>query len=176
MRSRLIKSLGSWHFEPLKLPEEEVLACTFILFESLFRKEGMQGDAGVSLGTLSAPRLICTFRDLRSPNPHQPKSPRSCSICVRHIAVQIGITTSNTPWTSSRPRTSFCILPVRFRRYRYCSPRGRMDDYGNRTRAYNARMPLLSRIWTSSRSTSQLSVMTSATQDSPMPSWYVDCL
>ena len=51
VRSRLIKSLGSWHFEPLKLPEEEVLACTYILFESLFRMEGMQEDAGISLST-----------------------------------------------------------------------------------------------------------------------------
>ncbi len=48
-RTRLIGSLGSWHFEPHKLPEEEVLACTYILFESLFRIEGMQEDAGVSL-------------------------------------------------------------------------------------------------------------------------------
>ena len=49
VRERLIDSLGSWHFQPLKLPEEEVLACAYILFESLFRLEGMQEDAGISL-------------------------------------------------------------------------------------------------------------------------------
>ena len=48
-RSRLIKSLDSWHFEPHKLPEEEVLSCTYILFEALFRIRGMQEDVGVSL-------------------------------------------------------------------------------------------------------------------------------
>lgn len=49
-RSRLIQSLGSWHFEPHKLPEEEVLACTYILFEALFRVRGMEADVGVTLG------------------------------------------------------------------------------------------------------------------------------
>ena len=48
-RSRLIESLGSWHFEPHKLPENQVLACTYILFEALFRIRGMQEDVGVSL-------------------------------------------------------------------------------------------------------------------------------
>ena len=48
-RTRLIESLGSWHFEPHKLPEEEVLACTYILFEALFRIQGMQDAVGVSL-------------------------------------------------------------------------------------------------------------------------------
>jgi len=41
VRSRLIRSLSRWHFEPQKLPDEEVLASTLILFESLFRIEGM---------------------------------------------------------------------------------------------------------------------------------------
>ncbi|KAF7798462.1 hypothetical protein EIP86_009683 [Pleurotus ostreatoroseus] len=54
VRERLIDSLGSWHFQPLKLPEEEVLACAYILFESLFRLEGMREDAGISLHVFQA--------------------------------------------------------------------------------------------------------------------------
>lgn len=49
-RRRLIESLGSWHFEPHKLPEDEVLACTYILFEAVFRIQGMQEAIDVSLG------------------------------------------------------------------------------------------------------------------------------
>lgn len=49
-RRRLIDALDSWHFEPHKLPDEEVLACTQLLFEALYRVEGMQGAVGVSLG------------------------------------------------------------------------------------------------------------------------------
>ncbi|KIP06366.1 hypothetical protein PHLGIDRAFT_119069 [Phlebiopsis gigantea 11061_1 CR5-6] len=53
-RSRLINSLDSWHFEPHKLPEEEVLSCTYLLFEALFRTQGMQEDVGVSLPQISS--------------------------------------------------------------------------------------------------------------------------
>ena len=42
MRSRLIHSLDRWYFEPHRLPDEEVLACTLLLFEALFRIEGMR--------------------------------------------------------------------------------------------------------------------------------------
>lgn len=48
-RTRLIRGLDSWHFEPHKLPDEEVLFCAQILFESLFQMENMQNDTGVSL-------------------------------------------------------------------------------------------------------------------------------
>lgn len=48
-RKRLIRGLDSWHFEPHKLPDEEVLFCAQILFESLFQIENMQCDTGVSL-------------------------------------------------------------------------------------------------------------------------------
>ena len=41
VRERLIHSLSSWHFEPHKLPEEEVIACSYILFEALYRIENM---------------------------------------------------------------------------------------------------------------------------------------
>ncbi|KAG1898497.1 uncharacterized protein F5891DRAFT_1043727 [Suillus fuscotomentosus] len=52
-RAHLIKSLDSWHFEPQNLPEEEVLFCAQILFESLFRIEHMREDIGVSLDDIS---------------------------------------------------------------------------------------------------------------------------
>lgn len=52
-RAHLINSLDSWHFEPQNLPEEEVLFCAQILFESLFRIEHMQEDIGVSLDDIS---------------------------------------------------------------------------------------------------------------------------
>ena len=48
-RKRLIRGLDGWHFEPHKLPDEEVLFCAQILFESLFQIENMQNDTGVSL-------------------------------------------------------------------------------------------------------------------------------
>jgi hypothetical protein len=41
VRSRLIHSLSRWHFEPHVLSDEEVFACTIILFEALFRIQGM---------------------------------------------------------------------------------------------------------------------------------------
>ncbi|EKM57972.1 uncharacterized protein PHACADRAFT_251905 [Phanerochaete carnosa HHB-10118-sp] len=52
-RRRLIESLDSWHFEPHKLPEEHILACTYILFEALFRIHGMQDAIDVSLDQIS---------------------------------------------------------------------------------------------------------------------------
>ncbi|KAG1753517.1 uncharacterized protein EDB91DRAFT_401488 [Suillus paluster] len=52
-RAHLIEYLDSWHFEPHNLPEEEVLFCAQILFESLFRIEHMREDIGVSLDDIS---------------------------------------------------------------------------------------------------------------------------
>ncbi|KAH7887005.1 hypothetical protein F5I97DRAFT_1872260 [Phlebopus sp. FC_14] len=52
-RTRLIMAVDSWHFEPHKLPDEEVLFSAQILFESLFRIDGMQRDTGVSLAEIS---------------------------------------------------------------------------------------------------------------------------
>lgn len=49
VRSRLIRSLGRWHFEPHMLPDEEAIACSLILFEALFRVEGMREAVPVSL-------------------------------------------------------------------------------------------------------------------------------
>ena len=52
-RQRLIHSLSSWHFEPHKLPEEEVLACSYILFEALYRIEHMYDAIPVPLSERS---------------------------------------------------------------------------------------------------------------------------
>ncbi|KAH7913325.1 hypothetical protein BJ138DRAFT_649557 [Hygrophoropsis aurantiaca] len=52
-RIRLIKSLDSWHFEPHKLPEDEVLFCALILFESILRIDGMMDEVQVSLSEIS---------------------------------------------------------------------------------------------------------------------------
>ncbi|CAL1699728.1 unnamed protein product [Somion occarium] len=51
-RGRLISSLASWTFEPHKLPPEEVLTCAYILFEAVFRIEGMREDCGVDLAQM----------------------------------------------------------------------------------------------------------------------------
>ncbi|KAJ6627986.1 hypothetical protein B0H10DRAFT_1993127 [Mycena sp. CBHHK59/15] len=49
-RSRLIAALDSWNFEPRMLPgEDHVEVCAVILFEGLFRIEGMQETVGISL-------------------------------------------------------------------------------------------------------------------------------
>ncbi|TFK46808.1 HD-domain/PDEase-like protein [Heliocybe sulcata] len=52
-RLRLIRSLDSWNFEPHKLLDEEMISCTLILFESLYRIPGMQEEVGVPLQRLS---------------------------------------------------------------------------------------------------------------------------
>ncbi|KAF8960363.1 hypothetical protein BDZ97DRAFT_1321749 [Flammula alnicola] len=54
VRSRLIYSLDRWHFEPHKLPDEELIECTLILFEALFRVEGMQEVIPLSMHQISA--------------------------------------------------------------------------------------------------------------------------
>lgn len=54
VRSRLINTLDSWHFEPHKLLDDEVLACTLILFEAVLRIEGMEETIGISMRQLSA--------------------------------------------------------------------------------------------------------------------------
>ncbi|CAA7264267.1 unnamed protein product [Cyclocybe aegerita] len=54
VRSRLIRALDRWHFEPHKLPDEEVLACSLILFEALFRVEGMRDAIPLSMHQISA--------------------------------------------------------------------------------------------------------------------------
>lgn len=54
-RCRLVDSLGGWNFEPHKLPDEEVLACSYILFEALYRIEGMQDAIGLPLSEQRCP-------------------------------------------------------------------------------------------------------------------------
>ncbi|GBE83754.1 HD-domain/PDEase-like protein [Sparassis crispa] len=53
IRTRLVEFLGSWNFEPQKLPDEEILACTYVLFEALFRIEGMQERLCVPLSHIA---------------------------------------------------------------------------------------------------------------------------
>ncbi|KIM46927.1 hypothetical protein M413DRAFT_63747, partial [Hebeloma cylindrosporum] len=54
VRSRLIHSLDRWHFEPHNLPDEEAIACSLILFEALFRVEGMKEAVPLSMQQISA--------------------------------------------------------------------------------------------------------------------------
>ncbi|TFK72465.1 HD-domain/PDEase-like protein [Pluteus cervinus] len=51
-RSQLIKSLDSWHFEPHKLPDDQVVACTLLLFEALYRIEGMEAAVGIPMSKI----------------------------------------------------------------------------------------------------------------------------
>lgn len=64
-RSRLIKSMDTWEFEPHKLPEEELLACTLILFEALYHIDGLEEAIGVSMSTLFS-ESYTHFTPLRS--------------------------------------------------------------------------------------------------------------
>ncbi|KAI0822903.1 HD-domain/PDEase-like protein [Trametes gibbosa] len=52
-QERLVHSLSSWHFEPHKLPEEEVIACSYILFEALYRIENMRDTVSVPLSSIA---------------------------------------------------------------------------------------------------------------------------
>ena len=49
-RAELIQSLDNWNFEPHKLPEHEVLYCSLIIFEALFRLDGLLDMIPVSVG------------------------------------------------------------------------------------------------------------------------------
>jgi len=49
-RAELIRSLDKWNFEPHKLPEHEVLYCSLIIFEALFRLDGLLDMVPVSIG------------------------------------------------------------------------------------------------------------------------------
>ncbi|EIN11232.1 HD-domain/PDEase-like protein [Punctularia strigosozonata HHB-11173 SS5] len=53
-RNHLIRLLDKWDFEPHKLSEEEMVACSLILFEALLRVEGMRDTIGVSMDELSS--------------------------------------------------------------------------------------------------------------------------
>ncbi|KAF8483483.1 hypothetical protein DFH94DRAFT_818837 [Russula ochroleuca] len=48
-RAELIRSLDKWHFEPHKLPEHEVLYCSLVIFEALFRLDGILDMVPVSI-------------------------------------------------------------------------------------------------------------------------------
>ena len=60
VRSRLIHSLDRWYFEPHRLPDEEVLACTLLLFEALFRIEGMREAVPLTIRLCLLTSIIST--------------------------------------------------------------------------------------------------------------------
>ena len=68
-RAELIRSLDNWHFEPHKLPDHEVLYCSLIIFEALFRLDGILDMVPVSIGMLE-----CMLLGLSLPNPLVPRS------------------------------------------------------------------------------------------------------
>ncbi|KAJ7118646.1 hypothetical protein C8R43DRAFT_88344 [Mycena crocata] len=52
-RTRLIADLACWNFEPRMLPDEDhVVACAVLLFEALFRVEGIQEAVGVQMAQI----------------------------------------------------------------------------------------------------------------------------
>ncbi|KAJ7269652.1 hypothetical protein C8J57DRAFT_317974 [Mycena rebaudengoi] len=54
-RLRLITALDSWNFEPRMITDEShVVQCAIILFEGLFRIEGMEESVGISLSQIPA--------------------------------------------------------------------------------------------------------------------------
>ncbi|KAH9478702.1 3',5'-cyclic-nucleotide phosphodiesterase regA [Psilocybe cubensis] len=53
-RTKLIWALDRWHFEPHLLEEDEVIACTILIFEALFRVEGMQEAVPVSMQQITS--------------------------------------------------------------------------------------------------------------------------
>ncbi|XP_006463264.1 hypothetical protein AGABI2DRAFT_224958, partial [Agaricus bisporus var. bisporus H97] len=61
-RVRLLKNIESWYFEPLRMPEHEVLACVIFLFQVLFRIEGMQEAVNINFNII--PRFILHIRQL----------------------------------------------------------------------------------------------------------------
>lgn len=50
-RRKLVTLLDTPAFEPHKLPPDEVLMCSLILFDTLFQVDGLQEAAGVSLSS-----------------------------------------------------------------------------------------------------------------------------
>lgn len=48
-RRQLAAKLGAWDFCPRLLPELDLLRSAYMLFEALFRTEGMEEETGVSL-------------------------------------------------------------------------------------------------------------------------------
>ena len=96
MRIHAIETLDSWNFEPSKLPEEEVLVCTIILFEALLCKEGMEDDTNVSLGVPLSDSYPSINRR-NSPLKPQLSSRPSYPTYARSTDVKTRITTFVTP-------------------------------------------------------------------------------
>lgn len=94
-RIQAIETLDSWNFEPSKLPEEEVLVCTIILFEALLCKEGMEDEINVSL--CRPPSDSSSIGDENSTLESQLSSRPSYPISVKFTDVRTRTTTFVTP-------------------------------------------------------------------------------
>lgn len=96
-RTRLIQSLQGWHFEPHRLPDEEVVACTYIIFEALYRMQGMQEAIELPLcrSFIGVFLLLFLFfslleqmnntSNLGGMHPFQAELVTFCTTSVRHI-------------------------------------------------------------------------------------------
>lgn len=166
-RIRLIRGLDSWHFEPHKLPDEEVLFCAQILFESLFQMENMQNDTGVSLSQCGM-RLV-TFRVPPHALMTQMIYQSSSSIFDVCTADGILITTFNTHWMSCKHVRLSCVLQVPCLRL---PPSVAMAGHGGQIRKKAALCPV-SEIWISLPFISRPSAMTSVTLVSQTCLWSV---
>lgn len=94
-RNRAIETLDSWNFEPSKLPEEDVLVCTIILFETLLCKEGMEDEINISLGRFLLDP--CLLSGINPPIRSQFSSRPSYHIFAKSIDVRIRTTTFVMP-------------------------------------------------------------------------------
>jgi hypothetical protein len=102
-RERLVKSLESWYFEPLNMPEHELLACVLFLFQVLFRIEGMKDAIKIDMGksaswhnivpTPRSPFISRFHLDLLSPiqtaSKTQSNFPLSCSDVIPRFILHI---------------------------------------------------------------------------------------
>ena len=106
-RSRLIHSLDRWYFEPHRLPDEEVLACTLLLFEALFRIEGMREAVPLTMRKclffpMSTGRWTPQYFPVNRTNFRLHSSPPT-DLQIRKFLSQL--------WTCSRCATSSAIIP-----------------------------------------------------------------
>ncbi|KAI0031340.1 hypothetical protein K488DRAFT_52260 [Vararia minispora EC-137] len=60
IRTQLINAADAWGFEPHKLPEEHLLYTSLLVFETLFRVEGVEEAVGVSIERIG--ELLCGLR------------------------------------------------------------------------------------------------------------------
>ena len=127
-REALIHAVASWDFEPHKLPDEHVIACAMIIFETLFTVESVRQFVGVELGEFCPPwkDLLLSADKPRSGSnafllPQQHRSASSCNTSGEFIAPRTRTTTLRMRWTCSRRRTIFCVPQASCRPLPSCS-------------------------------------------------------